>query len=78
MEAHIFQGQSPVTTAEFILSKDTDQPDDYEISLVNGFNMPMRIDNSANCGVPECSVDLGANCQFSDEVFYDLSPQPYC
>ncbi|KAF8257560.1 thaumatin [Lactarius quietus] len=43
-------GQSPVTTAEFILSKGTDEPDDYEISLVNGFNMPMRIDNSANCG----------------------------
>ncbi|KAF8263065.1 thaumatin-like protein [Lactarius quietus] len=58
-------GQSPVTTAQFILSNDILlQSDYYAISLVNGFNLPMRIDNDASsgCGVPECSVDLGANC----------------
>ncbi|KAF8259025.1 thaumatin-like protein [Lactarius quietus] len=56
-------GQSPVTTAEFTLSTDTDIPDFYDISLINGFNMPMRIDNTADCGVPGCNVDLSANCQ---------------
>ncbi|KAF8259027.1 thaumatin [Lactarius quietus] len=59
-------GQSPVTTAEFILGTDdvTDEgiPDVYDISLINGFNMPMRISNNVTCSVPECSVDLGANC----------------
>ncbi|KAI9461241.1 Osmotin thaumatin-like protein [Lactarius psammicola] len=32
------------------------------VSLVDGFNLPMRIDNNAGCGVPLCGVDLGPNC----------------
>ncbi|KAF8265826.1 Osmotin thaumatin-like protein [Lactarius quietus] len=56
------QGQSPVTVAEFTLSSDPNVPDYYDISLIDGFNIPMRIDNNGDCGVPQCSVDLGANC----------------
>ncbi|KAF8265819.1 Osmotin thaumatin-like protein [Lactarius quietus] len=56
------QGRSPVTVAEFTLSSYPDIPDYYDISLINGFNIPMRIDNNGDCGVPQCSVDLGANC----------------
>ncbi|KAF8265799.1 Osmotin thaumatin-like protein [Lactarius quietus] len=55
-------GQSPVTVAEFTLSTDDSVPDRYDISLINGFNIPMRINNNANCSVSECSVDLGVNC----------------
>ncbi|KAF8271231.1 thaumatin family-domain-containing protein [Lactarius quietus] len=56
------QGQSPVTVAEFALSTDTSVPDYYDVSLVHGFNLPMRIDNNGDCSVSECSVDLGAKC----------------
>ncbi|KAF8258824.1 Osmotin thaumatin-like protein [Lactarius quietus] len=63
-QAHIFQGQSPVTTATFNLSTDTSGvPDYYSVSLTNGFNMPMRVNNTnPKCTVSECSADLGANC----------------
>ncbi|KAF8259023.1 Osmotin thaumatin-like protein [Lactarius quietus] len=63
------QGQSPVTVAQLRLTSDTGVSDYYEISLINGFNVPMRINNNANCGVPECSVDLGANCNLPAEGF---------
>jgi len=57
-------GQSPVTVAQFLLSKETSfgQSDVYSITIADGFNLPMRINNDADCGVPECSVDLGAKC----------------
>ncbi|KAF8265823.1 thaumatin, partial [Lactarius quietus] len=51
-----------LTVAEFTLSTDPNVPDYYDISLIAGFNLPMRIDNDAYCGVPQCSVDLGTNC----------------
>ncbi|KAF8260802.1 thaumatin [Lactarius quietus] len=59
------QGQSPVTIAQFALSMTTDSDtiaDQYDISLIDGFNLPMRIDNDAHCKASECSVDLGAKC----------------
>lgn len=34
-----------------------------EVSLVDGFDLPMRITNSANCPVAECAVDLGPICR---------------
>ena len=40
---------------------------------MNGFNMPIRINNNAHCDVSECSVDLGANCELSDQMFHDLA-----
>ncbi|KAF8263503.1 thaumatin [Lactarius quietus] len=57
-------GQSPVTVAEFKLSSDDNAFDYYDISLINGFNIPMIIDNDnrGECGFPRCSVDLGADC----------------
>ncbi|KAF8257562.1 Osmotin thaumatin-like protein [Lactarius quietus] len=70
------QGQSPVTIAEFILTTDTNLLDDYGISLVNGFNVPMRINNSANCGVVDCSVDLGANCPIQLQESYQPTGFP--
>ncbi|KAF8259105.1 thaumatin-like protein [Lactarius quietus] len=53
---------SPVTVADFALSANPNAPDLYSVSLVNGFNLPMRIDNNAGCSVPLCGVDFGSNC----------------
>jgi hypothetical protein len=32
------------------------------VSLVDGYNLPMRIDNNVGCPVAACPVDLGPNC----------------
>ena len=37
------------------------------VSLVDGYNLPMSVNNNAGCGVPLCGVDLGPNCQSSDK-----------
>jgi len=50
----------PVTVAEFTLS-DSSQ-DFYDVSVVNGFNLPMRVDNSGGCGIVSCPVDLTISC----------------
>ncbi|KAF8268193.1 thaumatin [Lactarius quietus] len=73
-------GQAPVTTAQFILTADIVilDVDNYAISLVNGFNLPMRINNNApsGCGVPECNVDLGANCPIQLQEAYQPTGFP--
>ena len=33
------------------------------VSLVDGYDLPVRIDNNVGCGVPGCEVDLGPNCK---------------
>lgn len=33
------------------------------VSLVDGYNLPMAVTNSANCPVADCPVDLGPNCE---------------
>ena len=32
------------------------------VSLVDGYNLPVRIDNNKGCGIADCPVDLGPNC----------------
>lgn len=32
------------------------------VSLVDGYNLPIRIDNNQGCGVADCPVDLVSNC----------------
>ncbi|THH30492.1 hypothetical protein EUX98_g3709 [Antrodiella citrinella] len=54
-------GVAPATLAEFTLSAAGNQ-DFYDLSLVDGFNLPVRIDNDQGCAVPQCAVDLGPNC----------------
>lgn len=34
-----------------------------QVSLVDGYNLPMRITNNKGCPVAECAVDLGPNCE---------------
>ncbi|KAH0581025.1 hypothetical protein H2248_012168 [Termitomyces sp. 'cryptogamus'] len=35
---------------------------DLTVSLVDGYNLPMRITNNKGCPVADCPVDLGPNC----------------
>ena len=34
-----------------------------KVSLVDGYNLPMRIDTNKGCGVASCLVDLNPNCK---------------
>ncbi|EAU84109.1 hypothetical protein CC1G_06971 [Coprinopsis cinerea okayama7 len=54
-------GVPPASLAEFTLSAAEDS-DWYNVSLVDGYNLPIRISNNANCPVAECPVDLGPTC----------------
>jgi len=54
-------GVPPATLAEFTLSGDGGL-DYYDVSLVDGYNLPVSITNNQNCGVASCPVDLGPNC----------------
>ncbi|KAI0672089.1 thaumatin-like protein [Trametes maxima] len=54
-------GVPPATVAEWTLQGDGNR-DFYDVSLVDGYNLPMAITNSANCPVADCPVDLGPNC----------------
>ncbi|KXN93150.1 Thaumatin-like protein 1a, partial [Leucoagaricus sp. SymC.cos] len=34
----------------------------FPVSLVDGYNLPMRISNNQGCPVAECATDLGPDC----------------
>jgi len=61
-DPHTGTGVPPATLAEFTLSPDSSVPDYYDVSLVDGYNLPVRIDNTGGCGVASCPVDLGPDC----------------
>jgi hypothetical protein len=46
------------------------------VSLVDGYNLPVRIDNDKGCPVPECAVDLGPNCPAPLKGPYDSTGFP--
>ncbi|KAI9461242.1 Osmotin thaumatin-like protein [Lactarius psammicola] len=75
-DAHTGTGVPPATVAEFTLSTDPGVPDYYDISLVDGYNLPMRINNNQGCGVPLCGVDLGPNCPAPLKGPYDSTGFP--
>ncbi|KEP50242.1 pathogenesis-related protein PR5K (thaumatin family) [Rhizoctonia solani 123E] len=53
-------GLAPVTFAEFTLGA---SGQDYtDVSLVDGFNLPIRISNTAGCKTAECAVNLNTDC----------------
>ncbi|XP_062178062.1 pathogenesis-related thaumatin-like protein 3.5 [Alnus glutinosa] len=54
-------GKTPSTLAEFTLA----DPDFYDVSLVDGFNLPMAvkpINGKGNCSVAGCDGDLRPTC----------------
>ncbi|KAF7329988.1 hypothetical protein MKEN_00262800 [Mycena kentingensis (nom. inval.)] len=67
-------GVPPATLAEFNLN--ADGTDWYDVSLVDGYNLPMRISNNVNCHVADCPVDLGPNCPSELKGPFDSSGFP--
>ncbi|KAL5478585.1 hypothetical protein ACEPAI_2769 [Sanghuangporus weigelae] len=51
----------PVTVAEWTLQSDENK-DFYDVSLVDGFDLPMSITNTVRCPVASCGADLAAKC----------------
>lgn len=43
----------------------------FTVSLVDGSDLPMRIDNNVGCPVPDCPVDLGPTCEIFTEQMID-------
>ncbi|KZT26175.1 thaumatin-like protein [Neolentinus lepideus HHB14362 ss-1] len=74
-DPHTGTGVPPATVAEWTLQGDGNK-DYYDISLVDGYNLPARIDNNQNCGVPSCPVDLGPNCPSALKGPFDSSGFP--
>ncbi|TRM66934.1 thaumatin [Schizophyllum amplum] len=63
-------GVPPATVAEWSLG-DKQGLDNYDVSLVDGYNLPMRITNNVGCPVADCPVDLGPNCPDNLKGPYD-------
>ncbi|KAH8833164.1 thaumatin [Flagelloscypha sp. PMI_526] len=68
-------GVPPATVAEWTLG-DAGGNDWYDISLVDGYNLPARINPSSDCHVASCGVDLGPNCPAELKGPYDSSGFP--
>ncbi|KAI0772744.1 Osmotin thaumatin-like protein [Trametes elegans] len=68
-------GVPPATVAEFTLSA-SNGVDWYDVSLVDGYNLPVRIDNNKGCHVADCPVDLGPNCPSELKGPFDSSGFP--
>ncbi|EMD36872.1 hypothetical protein CERSUDRAFT_95144 [Gelatoporia subvermispora B] len=54
-------GDAPATLAEFTLGTNG-SPDYYDVSVVDGFNLPITVTNNAGCSTASCPVDLDASC----------------
>ncbi|KAG9128406.1 hypothetical protein FRC07_013746 [Ceratobasidium sp. 392] len=55
-------GAPPSSLAEWTLSPTGDALDYYDVSIVDGFDLPMRISNNKECPIAECAVDLNSVC----------------
>ncbi|KAF8748096.1 thaumatin-like protein [Rhizoctonia solani] len=53
--------RSPATLAEWTLSGDGNR-DFYDVSLVDGYNLPMAITTNSDCPIADCPADLASNC----------------
>ncbi|KAJ7289574.1 Osmotin thaumatin-like protein [Mycena rebaudengoi] len=60
-DSHTGTGVPPATLAQFSMGG-SNGGDFYDVSLVDGFNLPMRIDNNVCCEAASCPVDLTLNC----------------
>ncbi|KAI0360479.1 Osmotin thaumatin-like protein [Trametes cingulata] len=65
----------PVTVAEFSLGGNG-AIDVYDVSLIDGFNIPVRVDNSKGCTIKDCPVDLNPNCPAALAGPFDASGKP--
>ncbi|KAJ3989490.1 thaumatin-like protein [Lentinula detonsa] len=60
-DEHSGTGVPPVTVAEWTLGKNG-SPDNYDVSMVDGFNIPMSVVPTAGCQAIDCNTDLNINC----------------
>ncbi|KAI0029292.1 Osmotin thaumatin-like protein [Vararia minispora EC-137] len=56
-------GVPPATVAEFTLVPSGN--DNYDVSIVDGFNVPVQVTPTAGCPEASCPVDLNTNCPAS-------------
>ncbi|TRM64423.1 thaumatin [Schizophyllum amplum] len=54
-------GVPPASVAEWTLSAEGDS-DWYDVSLVDGFNLPVSVTPSTDCQVASCPTDLNPDC----------------
>lgn len=54
-------GVPPASVAEWTLSGSGDL-DNYDVSVVDGFNLPMKVSNNVGCPEASCPVNLNPNC----------------
>ncbi|KZT58054.1 Osmotin, thaumatin-like protein [Calocera cornea HHB12733] len=74
-DAHTGTGVPPATLAEWSLGGTTGM-DYYDVSLVDGYNLPIRITPTSGCPVAECPWDLGPLCPAALAGPYDTSGFP--
>ncbi|KAI0761381.1 thaumatin family-domain-containing protein [Trametes elegans] len=74
-DPHTGTGVPPASVAEWTLQGDGNR-DFYDVSLVDGFNLPMAITNNKGCPVADCPVDLGPNCPPPIQGPFDSSGYP--
>ncbi|KAG8848888.1 hypothetical protein FRB91_010424 [Serendipita sp. 411] len=60
-DLQIGTGVPPATVAEWTLEGENGV-DHYDVSLVDGYNLPMRITNNKGCPIAECAIDLSPTC----------------
>ena len=71
-DGRVPQGVPPVSLAEWTLGLNG-QPDFYDVSLVDGSNLPMTVTSNKGCPTASCPVDLNPACEPS-LTFKSLSP----
>jgi len=59
-DPHTGTGVPPVTVAEFTLG--SNGMDFYDVSLVDGYALPVRVTNNVGCPTAACDTDLGPIC----------------
>jgi hypothetical protein len=62
-DKHSGTGVPPATVAEWTMDGDGGSQDSFDVSLVDGFNLPMSVVPSASeCEVGQCALDLVPDC----------------
>ncbi|KAF8886499.1 thaumatin-like protein [Infundibulicybe gibba] len=75
-DQHTGTGVPPATVAEWTLQGDGSKISMMVVSLVDGYNLPVKITNNKGCPVAQCNVDLGPNCPAPLKGPYDSKGFP--
>ena len=41
----------------------------FTVSVVDGYNLPVRVTNNVGCSIADCPIDLGPNCGHAVIIF---------